>query len=204
MKGANLKKRRWGLALLAIAVLTGTALPARADTWDGVTSTIPSKQNDGLYWIESAAQFVGFRDWINGTPVQGEAAPGDAKDATYELKANIDLKSAEWTPIGINETNYFSGTFKGNKHKVSNFKIVSDTYSCQYAGLFGYLTGDIISLGVTDFVISVDCSEKDVYAGGLAGCQNGGSIADSCATGSIRVFSRSYDKNTFKEALINS
>ena len=42
------------------------------------------------------------------------------------------------------------------------------------AGLFGVVTGTIISLDVTDFVINVSVSTKNaLYAGGIAGQLSG-------------------------------
>ena len=43
-------------------------------------------------------------------------------DEDYVLTKDINLWGMEWTPIG-NQTTPFTGTFDGNGHKISNFKI---------------------------------------------------------------------------------
>ena len=95
---------------------------------------------------------------------------------SYELKADIDLGGMEWTPVAI-----FYGTFNGNGYTVSNFKI---TTGRAYVGLFGYNKGVIENLGVENFTVKVSYS-GNVYAGGLVGYNDGGSITNSYATGNV-------------------
>lgn len=62
--------------------------------------------------------------------------------------ADIDLNDEIWTPIGIQDNeNYFSGTYDGNGHIIRNLNIIS-TDKTYNNGLFGYLNGTVINLGI--------------------------------------------------------
>ncbi len=98
--------------------------------------------------------------------------------ANYILLNDLDLSGMEWIPIGTSSSNCFTGTFEGNGHMISNFKITGEM---QYAGLFGYNKGTIKNLGLESF--TVDASRSGTtYAGGLVGNNNGGTITNCYAT----------------------
>ena len=103
----------------------------------------------------------------------------------YILMNDLDLGGMEWTPIGT-EDNPFTGTFDGNGHVISNFKITGDV---QIAGLFGYNEGTIQNLGLESFTVDVSRS-RSVYAGGLVGYSKG-TITNSYAMGDVSA-SASY------------
>ncbi len=66
----------------------------------------------------------------------------------YLLLANIDISGySNWTPIGGNTYSYFTGTFDGNGHVISNLTISSALID---VGLFGYVdsAGTIKNLGI--------------------------------------------------------
>jgi hypothetical protein len=98
---------------------------------------------------------------------------------TNHLKNDIALTAAEWTPIGGNEHEAFSGTFDGGGHKITNVNI-SEASSFEYAGLFGLNVGTIQNLGVEDVTITTGN-----YAGALAGGSGGGKIQMCYSTGSV-------------------
>ena len=100
----------------------------------------------------------------------------------YILMNDLDLGGMEWTPIGtgLAEFNCFTGTFDGNGHSISNFKITGDT---QYVGLFGCSRGAIENLGLKSFAI--DRSSDTIFAGGLVGA-NYGTITNCYAMGTVR------------------
>jgi hypothetical protein len=135
--------------------------------------------NGSYYTIASADQFVTFQYWVN--------TEKKSADATYKLTADIRLDSDDWTPIGIDNLYPFKGVFSGDSHIVSGFKVVG---SHKVAGLFGYSKGNISNLGVINFVVSVD-NDGPIYAGGLVGSNNGGSITGGYAMGSLSVGSTS-------------
>ena len=93
-------------------------------------------------------------------------------DSECYLLCDIDLGGAVWTPIGTKYNSCFTGSFDGNGHVISNFKITDND---NYTGFFGYNEGDIKNLGLKDFTIDV---ENDSYVGGLVGRNNGGNITN--------------------------
>lgn len=63
--------------------------------------------------IATAEEFAAFRDYVN--------AGNNYSGQSIKLVADIDLSSiANWTPIGLNATTYFAGTFDGDGHTISN------------------------------------------------------------------------------------
>ncbi|MDR2174615.1 MAG: hypothetical protein LBO82_01595 [Synergistaceae bacterium] len=135
-------------------------------------------ENGQYYTIGSAGQFAEFGRWVN---------EGKNTSLTYRFTADIRLDSDDWTPIGIDNTTnkYFNGVLSGDGHTVSGFKVVGKH---KHAGLFGYSKGSISNLGVTDFVVSVE-NFQNLYAGGLVGNNDGGSITGSYTMGSVTAAS---------------
>lgn len=102
------------------------------------------------------------------------------------LGADIDLESAEWTPIGVGTrkssgiaegSTPFAGTFDGAGHVISGLKIAS-TQGADFAiGLFGILDGAVVkNLTVADAEVTVPQSE-------LAGILCGMMANDATASG---------------------
>jgi len=109
-----------------------------ADASEVLSGNVPSGYaiiKDNETWkvvdnaIATAAEFKAFRNKINA----GEKF----SDKTAYLVADIDLNGEEWTPIGT-KNNHFHGTFDGQGHTISNFKITQkhDGDNAQ-AALFG-------------------------------------------------------------------
>ena len=71
----------------------------------------------------------------------------DYSGKIVRLTADLDLKHAEWTPIGINTM--FKGSFDGNGHMISNLFIDSE----DSAGLFNELGGTVKNLTIDDAII---------------------------------------------------
>ena len=101
---------------------------------------------------------------------------------SYLLTADIDLAGAEWEPIGTPD-DPFAGTFDGDGHTISNFQITHANANMN--GLFGVVTGDLVDLNVTGFVIDITTSYL-TYAGGLV-AHTTGSLTGCTASGSIDV-----------------
>lgn len=70
---------------------------------------------------------------------------------TVFLSSDLDFTDNVFTPIGTG-SNYFLGTFDGQGHVISNFKMSTSSY--QYAGLFGYSDG----LTLKNTVLGPSCS----------------------------------------------
>ena len=97
--------------------------------------------------------------------------------AYFQLQNDITLTTDNWSPIGINTSTPFKGTFDGNGHKINNVSIPENSYS--YAGLFGVVTGTIKNLGVSSDIAG--CST----AGALAGYVNEGTIEYCYSSGAV-------------------
>jgi len=128
------------------------------------------------------------------TSFAGQVNAGNTFAGKYiELRTDIDLEGMKWTPIGV-DTRNFAGNFNGNGFEVSDFEI---TFKYLYAGLFGNNTGEIENLGVKNFSIDIanayDSStalpgilySNRCYAGGLAGYNDGGTVQNCYASGSV-------------------
>lgn len=114
------------LAVMLLATLAVTAFAADEetfDTWDG-SATTPTKSGD-TYQIDSAEDFIGFANLVNG----GES------HANALLLIGIDLNNTAFTPIGDYDDPYI-GTFDGNGHTIKNATITGNENQI-LAGLFG-------------------------------------------------------------------
>ena len=84
---------------------------------------------ESVLHIKNASDFIQFSKNVNsGTNYKG---------TTVFLDADIDFSgslSEQFEHIGKGSSNYFQGTFNGQRHTISNLAINS---SLQYVGLFG-------------------------------------------------------------------
>lgn len=81
----------------------------------------------------------------------------------YVLTANIQL--GDWSPLGTYQLP-FCGSLDGAGHRVYGVAVRAES---GYAGLFGYLNGTVKNLNVEISCTVTDSSDKNVYAGGIAG-----------------------------------
>jgi filamentous hemagglutinin family protein len=103
----------------------------------------------------------------------------------YALARSLDATSTtNWTSIGttgtsgvLNADSGFAGVFEGLGHTVSNLTI--SLPSNQYVGLFGWSSGTIRNLGITDATVT-----GNFYVGGLVG-YNSGTIQSAYASGAM-------------------
>jgi hypothetical protein len=95
----------------------------------------------------------------------------------FQLRADIDLSEYAddaYNIIGTDPTNEsFSGVFDGNDHIISGFSLRSARQ--HYTGLFGYVTGQVINLGL----IKPKVISQGSDVGALAGYLDSGTIT-SC------------------------
>lgn len=122
---------------------------------------------NGLYWF--AGEVNKYSNYEH--PFEGN---------TVKLENDIDLGGAEWIPIGDYRfsANRFCGTFDGQGHSVSNFRITKktdkdDSNKSSY-GFFGNMEGTVKNLTIENASI---CSYA--YVGALVGRLSGGMI-DNC------------------------
>ena len=127
---------------------------------------------DGFYELGSAADVEWFAAMVN-----------DAHLTTIKgmLTADIDYQGVEnaHTPIGLNTTFKYNGTFDGQGHRIKN--MIIDTTS-SYQGFFGILRGATV---IRNLIIDSSCSVTGTdYIGGIAGAAqtDGGSplVIENC------------------------
>ena len=150
---------------------------------------------DGSFYIYTAAQLADARDKINSnatySATDATARSGESAyaNATYHLKADIDLSGYEnWTPIG-NKDVCFRGTFEGNGKTISGVKIDMTTPTTDvYAGLFGYAEqARIMNLTVEGEYKASASNEVSIECGGIVGSASTVFLSNCHFKGSITV-----------------
>lgn len=98
------------------------------------------KKNDGTEGYEYSYTYTDASGTEQSIPY--------SLDGKYILMADIDLANAapdgndaNWTPIGKNKDNSFTGRFNGNGHTITGMKVKTSEY---YAGFFGAIDGAVI------------------------------------------------------------
>ena len=119
---------------------------------------------NGLNWL--AAEVNKYSNYEK--PFEGK---------TIYLTNDVDLGGMEWTPIGDYRfsANRFCGTFDGQNHTISNFKITkktdkNDSNKSSY-GFFGNLEGTLKNLTIANATVN-----SYAYTGALVGRFNNGLI----------------------------
>ena len=122
-----------------------------------------------------------------------ELVNGGKSDINITLDTDIDLTGKDWTPIGTDYDNAYTGTFDGGGHTITGLTVTTND---QYAGLFGYL-GNFGKFGTVKNVvmdgIQITCNHRLGYAGGVAGfswgtienCSVSGSISGTVSVGGV-------------------
>ena len=122
----------------------------------------------------------------DGLMAWNDAAQNDLS-LNCTLTADITL-TGEWTPIGADYNNAYTGIFDGNGKTITGLTV---TTSDQYAGLFGYLSGTVKDVTLKEVKIE---SNNDMSAvGGVAGwsygnieyCSVSGSVSGTTFAGGV-------------------
>ena len=123
-----------------------------------------------------------------------ELVNGGKTDINITLTADIDLTGKDWTPIGTDYDNSYTGTFDGGGHTITGLTVTTND---KYAGLFGYLgnfnNGAATVKNVVMEGIQITCNHRLGYAGGVAGfswgtienCSVSGSISGTVSVGGV-------------------
>ena len=127
--------------------------------------------------ITNPAEMVLFANYVN--------AGNETSGYTFKLGADIDLKNAEWTPIG-NSTTPFKGTFDGQGHTISNLTITTPKKSD--VGLFGMTTNGEIK----NFTLENADVAGRLNVGAVAGTPYTSKYSDITLTGDIIVEGMAY------------
>lgn len=174
-----------------------TAANADADTeevhiWDGTSDVSWYDDEDTEFHISTPEQLAGLAAIVNtGKTMEGKMFIVDndiyLNDiSTYDEWETTPPKN-EWAPIGISESNCFSGSFDGNGYIISGLFIKSTKES---VGLFGAVnSGEIKNLHMTDVCIftKIPASVVDIYGGIIAGILINSNISVCTTDGNINI-----------------
>ena len=132
-------------------------------------------EGNGSYTVTSADGLMHVADLVNGGKT----------DINITLDKNIDLTGKDWTPIGTDYDNSYTGTFDGGGHTITGLTVTTND---EYAGLFGYLgnfnNGAATVKNVVMDGIQITCNHRSGYAGGVAG-YSWGTIENCSVSGSV-------------------
>ena len=117
----------------------------------------------------------------DGLLAWNEAAQKD-RSINCTLTADIDLTGKDWSPIGTNFYNSYTGTFDGGGHTIKGLTVTTND---QYVGLFGRLGKAGTVKNVVMDGIQITSNHSLGYAGGVAGFSWGGTIENCSVSGSV-------------------
>ena len=117
----------------------------------------------------------------DGLLAWNEASQKD-RSINCTLTADIDLTGKDWSPIGTNFYNSYTGTFDGGGHTIMGLTVTTND---QYVGLFGRLGKAGTVKNVVMDGIQITCNHRLGYAGGVAGFSWGGTIENCSVSGSV-------------------
>lgn len=108
---------------------------------------------------------------------------------SYALANDISV-TGEWTPIGEDRSNPFTGTFDGCGYSISGLTVTDS--KLKYVGLFGAAKDAVIhNLSIKDCDISTDVTGNEYYIGAITAYNEGGAITDCTVTGEVDMTLRS-------------
>ena len=175
-----------------------------------------ARHNNDYYLTNAAGLF-----WLAGEVNKYDNYQRPFEGKTVYLTTDIDLQGAEWTPIGDYRfsANRFCGTFDGQNHTISNFKISKDTEKNDEKkssyGFFGNVEGTIKNLTIDNASVTAyaytailvgrltngtleNCHVKNSsvvnnywQAGGLVGQQNDVCNIKNCSVDNVTVQAKS-------------
>ena len=128
-------------------------------------------ESDGSYTVTSADGLMNVAELVNGGKT----------DINITLDKNIDLTGKDWTPIGTNYDNSYTGTFDGGGHTITGLTI---TTKDQFVGLFGYLNRAGTVKNVVMEGIQITSNHMFGNTGGVAGF-SWGTIENCSVSGSV-------------------
>ena len=129
-------------------------------------------ESNGSYTVTSADGLMNVAELVNGGKT----------DINITLDKNIDLTGKDWTPIGTDYDNSYTGTFDGGGHTITGLTFTTND---KYAGLFGWLNraGTVKNVVMKDVQITNNRSWS-AFAGGVAG-YSWGTIENCSVSGSV-------------------
>lgn len=211
-------KKALAVTLSALMTLGSTGAyayeePSPAEMPEGsVARTITPTQPTGdgsegnPYQISSAGELYWFAGLVNGDTniisndtqqTSGACAVlvGDIVINKAVLNEDGNLNSGtfeEWTPIGKDFDNRYTGTFDGREHTIFGLYVDIDESGTAYAGLFGYSDGNVQNVKLEDSYIRASTTSPSLplYASGICGL-NRGTITNCASEGNVNANSTS-------------
>lgn len=165
------------LALPLGALASGAADPAR------VIGLIGSGTEADPYLITSGSELRALARTV--------ASGADMRGLFFELARDIDVSSAEWTPIGTDAAHPFAGSFDGTGHTVSGMRITSGR---DFSALFGYSVGAIKGIVLKDSTVTGGSRSAGIAGFGSAEfCENHASVTGTDKVGGVIGEGSVYD-----------
>ena len=132
------------------------------------------------YTIESNGSYTVYN--ADGLMNIAELVNGGKTDINITLTADIDLTGKDWTPIGTDYDNSYTGTFDGGGHTITGLTFTTND---EYAGLFGWLN----RAGTVKNVVmeGVQITSHQIYGGSIGGVvgSSWGTIENCSVSGSV-------------------
>ena len=128
--------------------------------------------NTNTYTVYNADGLMNVAELVNGGKT----------DINITLDKNIDLTGKNWTPIGTDYDNSYTGTFDGSGHTITGLTFTTND---EYAGLFGWLN----RAGTVKNVVmeGVQITSNQIYGGSIGGVVGSGwgTIENCSVSGSV-------------------
>ena len=106
------------------------------------------------------------------------------------LTENINLTDIDWTPIGTDYYNQYTGAFDGGNHTITGLTV---TGSNEFAGLFGFIGPGGTVQNVVLEGVQITSDNSSGYAGGVAGYCYRGTLENCSVSGSVSGSGSSSD-----------
>lgn len=169
---------------LAAGTLESSFTGLNADTEYTITLMLVTTSGDELpESVYSVQTPPAGNESLTGTPIESIAELQSMEmDKNYILMANLDLESADWTPIGsftynyetysIDYTTAFTGKFDGAGHTIMGLEIDADSDN---QGLFGYVSEN----GDKTLIRTLILKNSSIKSS----ADNAGTLAGNCTEG---------------------
>ncbi len=127
--------------------------------------------NTNTYTVYNADGLMNVAELVNGGKT----------DINITLTADIDLTGKNWTPIGTDYDNSYTGTFDGGGHTITGLTVTTND---QFVGLFGSIgyAGTVKNVMMED--VQITSNRSSGFAGGVAGYSDG-TIENCSVSGSV-------------------
>ena len=163
--------------------------------WDGTSEiwTQGSGTEFDPYLIQNAQHLAYIAEMVNGGVTHYE-------NTYFKLTTNVQIDSTTaWNPIGLSETNYFSGHFEGDNHTITLYL----HSSLAHVGLFGCVQ----NASIKNLSIAGEILQQGIAAGSVGGvvsrclgnstvsnCHNSGTIESIYSSAGTSTHSYNYSR----------